>query len=187
MLERDLAMIKVTADQTSRPHLMELIKVFRARVIDVAPQSLILEVSGTVDKIDGLLEVLRPFGVLEMVAVGTDCDDARWRFAAAAGAHRRQDASEVRGLGTRCFEVWGTYLRSVLGQDSAFASRVHTLQTIKLVTKGKQRKRSNGKSLLRQFRRPLAHSVEEGRDHRIRFAGARACLEPARQRRVRCA
>lgn len=70
LLERDLAMIKVTADQTSRPHLMELIKVFRARVIDVAPQSLILEVSGTVDKIDGLLEVLRPFGVLEMVRSG---------------------------------------------------------------------------------------------------------------------
>jgi acetolactate synthase I/III small subunit len=70
LLERDLAMIKVKADQTSRPHLMELIKVFRARVIDVAPQSLILEVSGTVDKIDGLLEVLRPFGVLEMVRSG---------------------------------------------------------------------------------------------------------------------
>ena len=44
---------------------------FRARVIDVAPESLILEVSGTVDKIDGLLEVLRPFGVLEMAAVRT--------------------------------------------------------------------------------------------------------------------
>lgn len=70
LLERDLALIKVTADQTSRPHLMELIKVFRARVIDVAPQSLILEVSGTVDKIDGLLEVLRPFGVLEMARSG---------------------------------------------------------------------------------------------------------------------
>lgn len=70
LLERDLAMIKVTADQTSRPHLMELIKVFRARVIDVAPQSLILEVSGTVDKIDGLLEVLKPFGVLEMARSG---------------------------------------------------------------------------------------------------------------------
>jgi acetolactate synthase I/III small subunit len=70
LLERDLALIKVSADQTSRPHLMELIKVFRARVIDVAPLSLILEVSGTVDKIDGLLEVLRPFGVLEMVRSG---------------------------------------------------------------------------------------------------------------------
>ena len=49
---------------------MELIKMFRARVIDVAPESLILEVSGTVDKIDGLLEVLRPFGVLEMARTG---------------------------------------------------------------------------------------------------------------------
>jgi acetolactate synthase-1/3 small subunit len=70
LLERDLALIKVSADQESRPHLMELIKVFRARVIDVAPESLILEVSGTVEKIDGLLEVLRPFGVLEMARSG---------------------------------------------------------------------------------------------------------------------
>src|SRR3981081_1467972 len=70
LLERDLALIKVSADQQSRPHLMELIKVFRARVIDVAPESLSREVSGTVDKIDGLLEVLRPFGVLEMARTG---------------------------------------------------------------------------------------------------------------------
>jgi acetolactate synthase-1/3 small subunit len=65
-----LALIKVAADQQNRPHLMELIKVFRARVVDVAPESLIIEVSGTVDKIDGLLEVLRPFGVLEMARTG---------------------------------------------------------------------------------------------------------------------
>ncbi len=70
VLDRDLALIKVSADQKNRPHLMELIKVFRARVVDVAPESLILEVSGTVDKIDGLLEVLRPFGVLEMARTG---------------------------------------------------------------------------------------------------------------------
>ena len=73
LLERDLALIKVLADQKSRPHLMELIKVFRARVVDVAPESLILEVSGTVDKIDGLLEVLRPYGVLEMARSGRIC------------------------------------------------------------------------------------------------------------------
>ena len=70
LLERDLALIKVAADQNSRPHLMELIKVFRGRVVDVAPESLIVEVSGTVDKIDGLLEVLRPYGVLEMARTG---------------------------------------------------------------------------------------------------------------------
>lgn len=70
-LVRDLALIKVSADQQNRPHLMELLKVFRARVVDVSPESLILEVSGTVDKIDGLLEVLRPFGVLEMARTGS--------------------------------------------------------------------------------------------------------------------
>jgi acetolactate synthase-1/3 small subunit len=69
-LERDLALIKVAADQNSRPHLMDLIKVFRARVVDVSPDSLIVEVSGEVDKIEGLLEVLRPFGVLEMARSG---------------------------------------------------------------------------------------------------------------------
>jgi acetolactate synthase-1/3 small subunit len=70
LLERDLALIKVSADRQNRPHLMELIKVFRARVVDVARESLIIEVSGAVDKIDGLLEVLRPFGVLEMARSG---------------------------------------------------------------------------------------------------------------------
>lgn len=69
-VERDLALIKVAADQNSRQHLLELINVFRARVVDVSPESLIIEVSGEVDKIDGLLEVLRPFGVLEMARSG---------------------------------------------------------------------------------------------------------------------
>src|ERR1700738_657479 len=70
LLERDLALIQVSADQQNRPHLMELIQVLRARVVAVAPESLIIEVSGAVDKIDGLLEVLRPFGVLEMARSG---------------------------------------------------------------------------------------------------------------------
>jgi acetolactate synthase I/III small subunit len=70
MLERELALIKVSADQANRPHLMQLLEVFRARVVDVATESLIVEISGTVDKIDGLLEVLRPFGVLEMSRTG---------------------------------------------------------------------------------------------------------------------
>lgn len=70
MLERDLALIKVSADHLNRPHLMELVKAFRGRVVDVSPESVIVEVSDTTDKIDGLLEVLRPFGVLEMGRTG---------------------------------------------------------------------------------------------------------------------
>ena len=67
---RDLAMIKVAATHEARSHVLELASVFRARVVDVAPDSLTIEITGTEDKIDGLLEVLRPYGVLEMVRTG---------------------------------------------------------------------------------------------------------------------
>ena len=67
---RDLAMIKVATTPESRTHVMQLVDVFRARVIDVAPDSLIIETTGTEDKVESLLEVLRPYGVLEMVRTG---------------------------------------------------------------------------------------------------------------------
>jgi acetolactate synthase-1/3 small subunit len=67
---RDLAMIKVTATPESRTHVMQLVDVFRARVVDVAPESLIIETTGTEEKIEGLIEVLRPYGVIEMVRTG---------------------------------------------------------------------------------------------------------------------
>jgi acetolactate synthase I/III small subunit len=67
---RDLALIKIGATHEARPHALELASVFRARVIDVGPESLTIEITGTEDKIDGLLEVLRPFGLLEVVRAG---------------------------------------------------------------------------------------------------------------------
>src|ERR1700730_17914353 len=67
---RDLAMIKVAATHEARSHVLELASVFRARVVDVAPESLTIEITGAEDKIDGLLGVLRPYGVLEMVRTG---------------------------------------------------------------------------------------------------------------------
>ena len=67
---RDLALIKVAATHEARSHVLELASVFRARVVDVAPESLTIEITGAEDKIDGLLEVLRPYGVLEMVRTG---------------------------------------------------------------------------------------------------------------------
>jgi acetolactate synthase-1/3 small subunit len=69
-ISRDLAMIKVSASHEARSHVLELANVFRARVVDVAPESLTIEITGGEDKIDGLLEVLRPYGVLEMVRTG---------------------------------------------------------------------------------------------------------------------
>jgi acetolactate synthase I/III small subunit len=70
VITRDLAMIKVSAQHEARSHVLELAEVFRARVVDVAPESLTIEITGGEDKIDGLLEVLRPYGVIEMVRTG---------------------------------------------------------------------------------------------------------------------
>ncbi len=67
---RELAMIKVAATADTRTHVMQLVDVFRARVVDVAPDSVVIETTGTEDKIDGLLEVLRPYGVIELVRTG---------------------------------------------------------------------------------------------------------------------
>jgi len=69
-VQRDLAMIKVAATPETRTHVMQLVDVFRARVIDVAPDSVIIEATGPEDKIDGLVEVLRQYGVIEMVRTG---------------------------------------------------------------------------------------------------------------------
>jgi acetolactate synthase-1/3 small subunit len=69
-ITRDLAMIKVAALHHDRTHVLQLASVFRARVVDVAADSVTIEITGGEDKINGLLEVLRPFGVLEMVRTG---------------------------------------------------------------------------------------------------------------------
>jgi len=69
-VRREMVMVKVAADAEARTHVMKLAEVFRARVIDVAPESLILESTGTSDKIAGLLDVLRPFGLIEVARSG---------------------------------------------------------------------------------------------------------------------
>lgn len=70
MVVRDLALIKVKTNGGGRSEVMQLVETFRARVVDVGLDSLTVEVTGTEDKIDGLVEVLRPFGILEMVRTG---------------------------------------------------------------------------------------------------------------------
>jgi acetolactate synthase-1/3 small subunit len=67
---RSLALIKVEAHEESRHRLMEIVRVFRARVVDLAAQSLVVEITGTEDKIQALVEVLRPYGILEMARTG---------------------------------------------------------------------------------------------------------------------
>ena len=69
-VNRDLAMIKVKALPESRTHIMQTVDVFRARIVDVTNESFIVEVTGDADKIDGLVEVLQPYGIIEMVRTG---------------------------------------------------------------------------------------------------------------------
>src|SRR4051812_43959359 len=69
-IARDMALIKVAAAGDARTQVMQLSEVYRCRVVDVSPESLIIETTGTEDKIDSLVEVLRPYGVVEMVRTG---------------------------------------------------------------------------------------------------------------------
>jgi acetolactate synthase-1/3 small subunit len=67
---RDLALIKVKATPEQRTEIANLASIFRARIVDVASDSVIVEITGTEDKIESLLELLRPIGILEMVRTG---------------------------------------------------------------------------------------------------------------------
>lgn len=69
-VERELALIKVTADESTRSELMHIVDIFRCKVIDVSPQSYLIEVTGDDDKISALLELLQPLGIKEIARTG---------------------------------------------------------------------------------------------------------------------
>src|SRR5262245_37804742 len=91
-IARDLALIKVSATGEARTHVMQLADVYRARVVDVGPESLVIEATGTEDKVDSLLEVLRPYGIAGMVRTG------RVEMARGSGAAVRK-GSRPSGVG----------------------------------------------------------------------------------------
>jgi acetolactate synthase-1/3 small subunit len=67
---RDLALIKVKAGHKQRAEVNNLAEIFRARIVDVAADSIIVEVTGPEEKIEGMIELLRPIGIMEMVRTG---------------------------------------------------------------------------------------------------------------------
>lgn len=69
-VQRDLALIKVRSEAATRTEIMQLVDVYRARIVDVANDSMIVEITGVEDKIDSFVDVLKPFGVVEMVRTG---------------------------------------------------------------------------------------------------------------------
>ena len=70
-ISRELALIRVRSNVQSRSEIMQIVDIFRANIVDVAPDSLIVEVTGDEDKIDSLQDLLRSFGVLEVMRTGT--------------------------------------------------------------------------------------------------------------------
>ncbi|HEX3783024.1 MAG TPA: acetolactate synthase small subunit [Pseudonocardiaceae bacterium] len=69
-VQRELLLVKVRADGTVRTQVLETVQLFRAKVVDVSPESLTIEATGTADKLDAFVRILEPFGVREMVQSG---------------------------------------------------------------------------------------------------------------------
>ena len=70
-VSRELALMRVRANVQTRSEIMQIVDIFRANIVDVAPDSLMIEVTGDEDKVDSLQNLLRSFGVLEIMRTGT--------------------------------------------------------------------------------------------------------------------
>jgi acetolactate synthase-1/3 small subunit len=69
-VERELALIKVTADTDNRAEIVQIADIFRARIIDIAPKSMTVEVTGDEGKVDAIAKLFRQYGIKEMVRTG---------------------------------------------------------------------------------------------------------------------
>lgn len=94
IVAREMALIKVRATAQTRSEIIQMVDIFRANIIDVSPESLIIEVTGDEDKIDSLYELLKTFGVRELMRTG------RVAMSRGAGA-TAQDNGRTATNGTR--------------------------------------------------------------------------------------
>lgn len=69
-VERDLMLVKVSTKNGSRSEIRELVQIFRGLIVDVEPEHVMIEISGKESKIEAFVEIMRPFGILEMVRTG---------------------------------------------------------------------------------------------------------------------
>ncbi len=69
-IQRELILVKVKADSQTRSQVLETVQLFRAKVVDVSPDAVVIEATGNADKLEALLRVLEPFGVKELVQSG---------------------------------------------------------------------------------------------------------------------
>jgi acetolactate synthase-1/3 small subunit len=69
-VQRELLLVKVKADQASRSQVLEVVQLFRAKVVDVAADAVTIEATGTADKLEAFIRVLEPYGIRELVQSG---------------------------------------------------------------------------------------------------------------------
>ncbi len=69
-LERDLALIKVKTSKASRSEILQIVDIFRAKIVDVCSDSLVVELTGDEEKIVAFMNILKPYGIMEMVRTG---------------------------------------------------------------------------------------------------------------------
>jgi acetolactate synthase-1/3 small subunit len=79
IVERELALIKVKAEVNERPAVMQIVDIFRAKIIDISDTSFTIEVTGGIDKVDAIEDLLKPYGIMEIVRTG--------KIAMARGSH----------------------------------------------------------------------------------------------------
>lgn len=69
-VRRELMLVKAKADERNRPAIIEIASIFRSRIVDVSPATITIEATGDSDKLEGLLLLLRPYGILELARTG---------------------------------------------------------------------------------------------------------------------
>ena len=70
IVTRELALVKVNTNQSTRGEIIQIVNLFRANIIDVSSDSMVIEITGESDKINALQNLLTPFGILEMLRTG---------------------------------------------------------------------------------------------------------------------
>lgn len=91
-VSRELALIKVSATASTRAEIVQLVEIFRAKIVDVSKNTLTIEISGDTKKVSALEELLRQFGIKEIVRTGTIAIERGNRFI---------EASEAKSLQTK--------------------------------------------------------------------------------------
>ena len=69
-IQRELVLIKLSADEATRTHLVEIGELFKAKVIDVTPSTITMQLTGSLEKLDSFLELVKPYGIVELVRTG---------------------------------------------------------------------------------------------------------------------